>query len=169
MPITSSAGFIENSSVLTSVKNDTDTKQLLEQAIRTTFEQVKFSRSDPSGVLTNKYFVRQDGDMCLVRGLADAYKRGAWLPQELRQSIKVIIGVQYNAVRDMATSDDNVYGASWLASLSSTSHAQNQVSAAQVVIYGIDPFENEVPPPPRKDCQLALLLDAPLGEWCSWL
>ncbi|KAK7027944.1 hypothetical protein VNI00_015027 [Paramarasmius palmivorus] len=93
-------------------------------------------------------------DIELVRGLAVAYRRGS-LSSDLRQAIKTFIGVQYNAVRDQpAHLGYNIYQGSWLdpSQPPPLFDLLNQSTAAQVLVDGIDIFEE----PPAKPSGIAV-------------
>ncbi|KAK7034581.1 hypothetical protein VNI00_012210 [Paramarasmius palmivorus] len=144
---TSVIGFIiEGLSILASMDNNMDAGTRLEQTIQMIFNQTSSSWPSVRGVLSNIYESRYDTDSYLVRGLAEAYRREKLLAADLRNSIKAFLAVQYNAVRDQATSGDNVYAGSWSGPPSSNFDARNQTSAAQVLIDGIDLFENKPTP-----------------------
>ncbi|KAK1236148.1 hypothetical protein PQX77_000619 [Marasmius sp. AFHP31] len=96
-------------------------------------------------------FEQEDGDMYLLRALAEARRRAPRkLSAALRESIELILGVHYNAIRDRATSGNNLYGRSWVGPPNSTFDLYNQAAAAQILMDGIDIFElnNSITPSP---------------------
>ncbi|ESK90375.1 glycoside hydrolase family 76 protein [Moniliophthora roreri MCA 2997] len=146
--------MIEALSILAPKMNESDSMiELLQDIISSTLDMSTKGWPGPTGVPQNLYrngddmFVGADeGDMYFVRGLAEAYRRAKSLPVDLQRSIKVFLGVQYNAIRDNATSGDNVYGRSWKGPPSSDFDAYSQAAAAQVLIDGIDLFEDDSSP-----------------------
>ncbi|KAJ8084424.1 hypothetical protein PM082_003194 [Marasmius tenuissimus] len=106
---------------------------------------------DILGVLPNKYASRdpnyegEDGDMYFLRGIAEAYRLGPEvLPSDLRDSMRIILGVHYNIIRDHATLSSNVYGRSWTGPHDSSEpfNLYNQAAAAQVLVDGISIFRS---------------------------
>ncbi|KAK1224172.1 hypothetical protein PQX77_012933 [Marasmius sp. AFHP31] len=106
---------------------------------------------DPIGVLPNNYVPRdvdtegEDGDMYFLRGIAEAYRLGPEiLPSNLRDSMKVVLGVHYNIIRDHATLSSNTYSRSWTGPRSSSEsfNLYNQAAAAQVLVDGISIFSS---------------------------
>ncbi|KAK1224196.1 hypothetical protein PQX77_012912 [Marasmius sp. AFHP31] len=92
-----------------------------------------------------------DGDMYFLRGLAEAHRRDrGTLPAKLRDDIKIILGVHYNAIRDLTTSGDNVYARDWPGPRPTqvTFDLYNQVAAAQILIDGISLFNSSDDTPP---------------------
>ncbi|ESK90374.1 glycoside hydrolase family 76 protein [Moniliophthora roreri MCA 2997] len=145
--------MIEALSILAPKMNESDSMvELLQYIISSTLNMSTTGWPGPTGVLQNLYHNgdnivgADEGDMYFVRGLAEAYRRVKSLPVDLQRSIKVFLGVQYNAIRDNATSGDNVYGRSWKGPPSSEFDVYNQAAAAQVLIDGIGVFEDDSSP-----------------------
>ncbi|KAL0569603.1 hypothetical protein V5O48_012356 [Marasmius crinis-equi] len=93
---------------------------------------------------------QEDGDMYFLRGLAAALRLGEKLPANLRGVIKVIMGVHYNAIRNYAKFGEGLYGSSWSpgGSGSGSFDMYNQAAAAQILVDGIDLFEEDNNPSP---------------------
>ncbi|KAJ7893709.1 hypothetical protein B0H14DRAFT_3854488 [Mycena olivaceomarginata] len=64
------------------------------------------------GIITNGGS-RKNGDSILVRALTAAYVRNVTTP-DIRKTLRDYISVQFNAVIDLATNGDNIYGAQWI-------------------------------------------------------
>ncbi|KAK7046091.1 hypothetical protein VNI00_007088 [Paramarasmius palmivorus] len=162
---TSTVGFvIEGLSLLAVLGNDEDLYKLLLETIQRTFDQTGLGWPNAKGILLN--YKNQSTsqipevlpdvvarDIEFVRGLAVAYRNATSLPSDIRGAIKTFLGVQYNAVRKLASIGDNLYDGSWQDPSSRTYSPSfdvvNQSFAAQVLIDGIDIFDEPlaVPPP----------------------
>uniref|UniRef100_A0A0W0G5S8 Glycoside hydrolase family 76 protein n=1 Tax=Moniliophthora roreri TaxID=221103 RepID=A0A0W0G5S8_MONRR len=123
----------------------------LQQVILSALNTTASGWMGPNGVMPNKYIPdegmgAEEGDMYFVRGLAEAYRQLKSAPASLQNLIKVFLGVQYNAIRDHATSGDNVYGRSWQGPPPSSFDPYDQVVAAQILVDGIDLFSNDTQP-----------------------
>ncbi|KAL0566345.1 hypothetical protein V5O48_015672 [Marasmius crinis-equi] len=129
----------------------------LDQTVTQTIEKMTYWVAVDSGILPNIYrlftsnstrdggtmFDQEDGDMYLLRGLAATFRLGGKLPADMQGTIKIILGVHYNAVRDYGQITKNIYGRSW--SLGGSSSASfdmyNQAAAAQILVDGINLFD----------------------------
>ncbi|KAH7879298.1 uncharacterized protein C8R40DRAFT_1166540 [Lentinula edodes] len=77
------------------------------------------------------------GDNMLARGLLVAYSHNA-TSAEIRTYIEAFLGVQYNAIIDLATANGtNIYTASWSGPPSEQYSASNQITALTVSIGAI--------------------------------
>ncbi|KAK7046095.1 hypothetical protein VNI00_007096 [Paramarasmius palmivorus] len=161
---TSVAGFvIEGLSILAVLEDDKDLHKLLLETIQQSFNITGWP--SPTGILSNYHNWTIPGpsrmpelfpdmmawDIDFVRGLAVAYRNATSLPSDVRDAIKAFLGVQYNAVRNQAHVGDNLYDGSWqdplLRTYSPSFDVVNQSFAAQVLIDGIDIFDEPTPPP----------------------
>ncbi|KAJ8089176.1 hypothetical protein PM082_014424 [Marasmius tenuissimus] len=137
-----------------SIEGNPDTGARLQDAVASTLDRLRFGAN---GVLSNindnavsaGYY---DGDMYLLRGLAEAYKRGEGvLSASLRDNLKILFGVHYNAIRDLATSGDGFYGREWRGPRPTRVNFDlyNQAAAAQILVDGIGIFgsSDDTPPP----------------------
>ncbi|KAK7440628.1 hypothetical protein VKT23_016976 [Stygiomarasmius scandens] len=80
-----------------------------------------------------------------MRGLMAVYNRNS-TPSNMRNYIKEYLGIQYNAVTQLATeSNNNIYAGSWLGPPSSNFSASNQTSALSALIAAI-PLTNDTLP-----------------------
>ncbi|KAJ7886896.1 hypothetical protein B0H14DRAFT_3431102 [Mycena olivaceomarginata] len=70
----------------------------------------------------------KNGDSILVRALTAAYVRNVTTP-DIRKTLRDYISVQFNAVIDLATNGDNIYGAQWIGPASSAFSENSQTSA----------------------------------------
>ncbi|KAJ7859919.1 hypothetical protein B0H13DRAFT_1901225 [Mycena leptocephala] len=90
----------------------------------------------------------QTGDMNLLQGLGTAYARNMTTPL-WRSYVGAYIGVQFNALLDLATEDaSNIYGSSWLGPPSSTFSGGAQTTALSALIAAIHVEEQEAPSTP---------------------
>ncbi|KAJ8089204.1 hypothetical protein PM082_014452 [Marasmius tenuissimus] len=124
---------------------------------------------DASGVLTNFQTTvlsaglnqtLDAGDINLVRGLAEAYRRSkGGFSAGIRDNVKTFLGVHYNAIRDLATSGDSVYGREWRGPRPAqvTFDLYNQAAAAQILVDGISIFNgsDNMPPSPSPSATVA--------------
>ncbi|KAK7046092.1 hypothetical protein VNI00_007089 [Paramarasmius palmivorus] len=162
---TSTVGFvIAGLSILAVLEDDEDLHKLLLETIQKTFDVMTTGWPNPIGILSNYHnqttsLPGPEGlpdvvawDIEFVRGLAVAYRNASSLPPDIRDAIKTFLGVQYNAVRNLAFIGNNLYDGSWRGPSSRTYSPSfdvvNQSFAAQVLIDGIDIFD-ELPPPTR--------------------
>ncbi|KAK7046093.1 hypothetical protein VNI00_007090 [Paramarasmius palmivorus] len=162
---TSIAGFlIEGLAVL---EDDEDLHELLQETSQESFNLTGWP--NPRGILSN-YHNRTGSsimpemlpdvvawDIEFVRGLAVAYRNATSLPPDVRDAIKAFLGVQYNAVRNLAHIGNNLYDGSWqdpsFRTYSPSFDIVNQSFAAQVLIDGIDIFD-EPPQPPSSSSRV---------------
>ncbi|KAK1217213.1 hypothetical protein PQX77_020138 [Marasmius sp. AFHP31] len=184
---------IEAMSVMYSVTGDTDVGERLQHTIASTLHQL----GDPEGPRaqnfgSNGVFLNRDyadaladqndgkflelGDMYLLRGLAESYRRGSGaLSASLRDEIKVVLGIHYNAIRDLATAGDNIYSRDWAGPRPTqvTFELYNQAAAAQILIDGIDLFnDSDIAPLTRSTPSkpsTALIAGATIGSVASLL
>ncbi|KAJ7351404.1 hypothetical protein DFH08DRAFT_935093 [Mycena albidolilacea] len=132
--------FIEGLAVLASQKQDPSTLTLLNVLARLN-DLITNVLSKPSwqttgGIITNggSYILvnslcaGKNGDSILVRALTAAYVRNVTTP-DIRKILRDYISVQFNAVKDLATNGDNIYGAQWIGPASSVFSENSQTSA----------------------------------------
>ncbi|KAK1220893.1 hypothetical protein PQX77_016303 [Marasmius sp. AFHP31] len=165
-PGTSTFGaLIEAMSIMYAITGNHDLGSRLQRAI----ESILYSLEDhiivnpKFGVLPNKkvlwdpqgYNPGDDGDMYLLRGLAEA-KRRAWgaLSAEVQNNLTSLLGVHYNAIRDYAAPQGvNVYSRKWVGPRPTQTifDLYNQAAAAQILIDGISLFNgsNDTPTSPE--------------------
>ncbi|KAK1217544.1 hypothetical protein PQX77_019797 [Marasmius sp. AFHP31] len=141
--------MIEAMSILQSLTGNGDTGARLQQVINSTLYAIGRELGPGSnGVLFNGNDTQDiggdRGDMYFLRGLAEAYKRAeGTLPADLKANMKVLLGVHYNAIRDTATTGDNVYSRNWRGPPSQTTFdLYNQAAAAQILVDGITLFNS---------------------------
>ncbi|KAK7043989.1 hypothetical protein VNI00_008157 [Paramarasmius palmivorus] len=165
---TSTVGFlIEGLSALASTTGNTTVEQLLKDTIINTFEQSQRLWPGPTGALRNDFYRTcrnpfilelstygdkvHDGDMPLVRGMAETHRRNQPFTAEIREYIKAFIGVQYNSIlTEATTSNTNAYGTSWVGPLNATFDPTSQAHAVQVLLDAIDTFsDTPLDPPPN--------------------
>ncbi|KAK1224173.1 hypothetical protein PQX77_012934 [Marasmius sp. AFHP31] len=136
--------MIEAMAVLRPIVGDERMEERLQQTISSALDQASINLFGVSGVLPNILITRgnanfgeqEDGDMYLLRALAEAHRRG--LPTALRESIDAVLGVHYNALRDRATSGNNMYGRNWLGPPPSSFSLYDQAAAAQILVDSIE-------------------------------
>ncbi|KAK1227998.1 hypothetical protein PQX77_008979 [Marasmius sp. AFHP31] len=155
---TSSYGtMIEAMSIIHSLYESNNTDTRLQQVINSTLYTVGGSLGlGSNGVLfndnTSQAIGGDSGDMYFLRGLAEAYRRGeGTLSAELRDQMKIVLGVHYNAIRESATTGNNVYSRNWRGPPTQTTFdSYNQAAAAQILVDGIDLFpSNDIIRPPN--------------------
>ncbi|KAL0566812.1 hypothetical protein V5O48_015194 [Marasmius crinis-equi] len=165
---TSTAGFmIEALAILSSVAKSEDMVATLNQALTSTLEWTLERMSSgkwfglANGILPNTFRPsidngttggfndEEDGDMYFLRGLATSLRLGGKLPADLRDTIKIVMGIHYNAIRDYAKFAENLYDRSWLPGVSNSSSFDmyNQAAAAQILVDGIDLLGPDTPRP----------------------
>ncbi|KAJ7277259.1 hypothetical protein C8J57DRAFT_1504084 [Mycena rebaudengoi] len=119
--------FIEGLSILFSITKKASIQLLLNDLI-TVIPHTTWQQED--GILDNDHdFVPGE----LVKGLAVAYVRNVTNPQ-LRDWIKGYIGVQFNAVIDLATNGTNIYGYAWQGPPGPTFDGGAQTDAINVLL-----------------------------------
>ncbi|KAJ7277190.1 hypothetical protein C8J57DRAFT_183522 [Mycena rebaudengoi] len=121
--------LIEGLSIIFSITKKASIQLLLNDLItaipHTTWQQVH-------GILENDGFYAGD----LVKGLKVAYERNVTSPQ-LRDWLRAYIGVQFNAVIDLATNGTNIYAYKWEGPPSSTFDGGAQTDAIHVLLSAI--------------------------------
>ncbi|KAF8182500.1 hypothetical protein K438DRAFT_1767418 [Mycena galopus ATCC 62051] len=123
--------FIEGLAVLYSITNNASTQALLNEVISATISNEAWQT--PDGIIAQG----EPPDPYLVRGLAEAYVRNA-VSGELRQSVHDFIGVQFNAVVDLATEGGTaVYGGAWTGPPSAIFSQANQTAAISALLAGM--------------------------------
>ncbi|KAJ8096247.1 hypothetical protein PM082_011384 [Marasmius tenuissimus] len=150
LPSRSAVGFlIEAMSIMHNVTGDEDMGKKLKHAVNSTLISLgarDTTELNSDGVLPNSNHgdMRYSGDMLFLRSLAEAYRRSErTLSAELRDNIKVLLGVHYNAVRELATTGDGVYSQSWRGLPTPTTFdLYNQAAAAQILVDGISLFNS---------------------------
>ncbi|KAJ8089165.1 hypothetical protein PM082_014413 [Marasmius tenuissimus] len=147
--------MIEAMSILYSITGDADIGVRLHQTLASTLDRLGNELGVGSnGVLFNGNTSEDggnNGDMYLLRGLAEAYKRGKGiLPARLHDNPKIILGVHYNAIQDLATTGNNIYSRSWRGPPMSTNfNLYDQAVAAQILVDGVNVFSDNDNPPPN--------------------
>ncbi|KAJ7277180.1 hypothetical protein C8J57DRAFT_183359 [Mycena rebaudengoi] len=151
----SNAGLtIEGLSVLSSITRNATTQGRLNDVIKSVISNTAFQT--PEGII-----IRGDsklGDHHLVRGLAAAYQRDLIVPHLLNH-VRDYLGVQFNAVSDLATiNGSNIYAGAWTGPPSSEFSLFNQTTALGALISAIvvesdstfaaDSSPSGSPPPP---------------------
>ncbi|KAJ7241813.1 hypothetical protein C8J57DRAFT_1526613 [Mycena rebaudengoi] len=134
--------LIEGLSIIFSITKKASIQLLLNDLItvipHTTWQQV-------DGILDNDHFFAAD----LVKGLKVAYERNVTSPQ-LRDWMKAYIGLQFNAVIDLATNGTNIYALKWQGPPSSTFDGGAQTDAINVLLSAIS-FEADSLPSSSTD------------------
>ncbi|KAJ8089170.1 hypothetical protein PM082_014418 [Marasmius tenuissimus] len=179
---------IEAMSVMYSVTGDADVGERLQHTIASTLNQLgdpegpRAQNFGPNGVFLNRDYAetiagRNDskflglGDMYFLRGLAESYRRGnGALPAWLRDEMKIVLGVHYNAIRNIATVGDDIYSRNWAGPRPTQIDFDlySQAAAAQILIDGIDLFNGSdtaplTPSTPSKP-SIALIAGATIGS-----
>ncbi|KAK7041628.1 hypothetical protein VNI00_009223 [Paramarasmius palmivorus] len=141
-----SAGFwIQGLSIWASISGDSSLTSLLSTQILRLKESVLAVTTQTT---TEMSWQREDGiqvndnpptwNSYLICGLRTAYIRLNSSNTDLKSYIQGYIGVQYNALLDLATRDQsNIYTGSWAGPPSSALEKENQISASEVLISGI--------------------------------
>ncbi|KAK0188240.1 hypothetical protein F5146DRAFT_1062615 [Armillaria mellea] len=133
--------FIEGLAVLDSISGNATTQTLLRQTVAAAVTNNAWQGDN--GIIAN--WDSKVGDLLLMRGLGAVYWRNTTY-SDMRNYVKEYIGVQYNAVLDLATSNGtNVYSASWVGPPSSVFSGDNQTTALSVLINGILLKDQEPP------------------------
>ncbi|KAJ7793246.1 hypothetical protein B0H14DRAFT_2623070 [Mycena olivaceomarginata] len=126
--------FIEGLAVLASQKQDPSTLTLLNDLITNVLSNPSWQTTGGiitnggSYILVNSLCARKNGDSILVRALTAAYVRNVTTP-DIRKTLRDYISVQFNAVIDLATNGDNIYGSQWIGPASSAFSENSQTSA----------------------------------------
>ncbi|KAJ8089196.1 hypothetical protein PM082_014444 [Marasmius tenuissimus] len=108
---------LETMSILHSISGSEDLGAKLQQTIVTTLDSLGngslYLGFSPGGVLFNRnstsmlgpLVITDDGDMYLLRGLAEAYRRGQEiLPVDLRNNMKLVLAVHHSLVQPVSCS-----------------------------------------------------------------
>ncbi|KAG7443182.1 uncharacterized protein BT62DRAFT_1009785 [Guyanagaster necrorhizus] len=133
--------FIEGLAILTSISGNASTQTLLQETVAAAVTNDAWQGND--GVIANGD--SKSGDLLMMRGLGAVYWRNTTY-SDMRNYVKEYIGVQYNAVLELATSNGtNVYGAEWVGPPSSDFQSDNQTIALSVLINGILLKDQEAP------------------------
>ncbi|KAL0068693.1 hypothetical protein AAF712_004409 [Marasmius tenuissimus] len=157
---TSTIGFLIEAMSILQPHAAKSLNSLLNQTISSALDIASSGWFDSLGVLPNAYASKdnetegEDGDMYFLRGIAEAYRLGPEvLPSKLRDSMKIVLGVHYNIIRDHATLQSNVYGRSWTGTQNSLEsfNLYNQAAAAQVLVDGISVFRSNTDGPISSD------------------
>ncbi|THV03949.1 hypothetical protein K435DRAFT_962088 [Dendrothele bispora CBS 962.96] len=164
--------MIEGMAILASITNDTSTQQLLESTV--------------SAALSNDIWQGQDGvlrtgDAKLVNALMAVYNHNT-ISSAMQNYVKDYLGVQYNAVIEMATENNsNIYGSSWIGPPSSKFDSFNQTQALGVLIGAISltndtipnssptsspasPSATNIPPGPKPQSKSGIIIGSILGS-----
>ncbi|KAK0222039.1 hypothetical protein IW262DRAFT_1377757 [Armillaria fumosa] len=133
--------FIEGLAILDSISGNATTQTLLRETVAAAVTNNAWQGGN--GIIANGN--SKVGDLLMMRGLGAVYWRNTTY-SDMRNYVKEYIGVQYNAVLDLATSNGtNVYGASWVGPPSSVFSGDNQTIALSVLINGISLKDQEPP------------------------
>ncbi|KAK0487249.1 hypothetical protein IW261DRAFT_1446751 [Armillaria novae-zelandiae] len=133
--------FIEGLAILDSISGNATTQTLLRETVAAAVTNNAWQGNN--GIIANGN--SKVGDLLMMRGLSAVYWRNTTY-SDMRNYVKEYIGVQYNAVLDLATSNGtNVYGASWVGPPSSVFSSDNQTTALSVLINGISLKDQEAP------------------------
>ncbi|KAJ7812334.1 hypothetical protein B0H13DRAFT_2471204, partial [Mycena leptocephala] len=139
--------MIQGLAVLCSITSNTSTQALLDNFIVATISNDQWQTTD--GIIAQG--VQKQGDKYLMRGLAAAFTRNTTSP-DLRPYLHDYIGVQFNAVIDLATSNgNNVYAGVWTGPPSALFSQSNQTNAISALLGGIalnDPDPTSTAPGP---------------------
>ncbi|KAJ7174858.1 hypothetical protein C8R46DRAFT_1215023 [Mycena filopes] len=133
-PVANESGLmIEGLAVLAAVTGSKDTLELLNQLLVTVTSNTGWQREN--GILAEGD--KASGDMNVLRGLGTVYSRNLTTPA-MRQYVGDYIGVQFNAVVDLATSNGtDIYGDSWTGPPSGNFSGLNQTDALGALISAI--------------------------------
>ncbi|KAK0449296.1 hypothetical protein EV421DRAFT_1781127 [Armillaria borealis] len=133
--------FIEGLAILDSISGNATTQTLLRETVAAAVANNAWQGAN--GIIAN--WNSKIGDPLMMRGLGAVYSRNTTY-SDMRNYVKEYIGVQYNAVLELATSNGtNVYGASWVGPPSSVFSSDNQTAALSVLINGILLKDQEPP------------------------
>ncbi|KAJ7640035.1 hypothetical protein DFH06DRAFT_1334946 [Mycena polygramma] len=122
--------MIQGLAVLYSVANNASTQAVLNNVIIATLSNHDWQT--PNGIITQGG--SKMGDKYIVRGLAEAYTRNSTSP-DLRPYIEAFLGVQFNAVIDLATdSGDGIYAGAWTGPPSAIFSQSNQTTANSALL-----------------------------------
>ncbi|KAJ7351409.1 hypothetical protein DFH08DRAFT_1078428 [Mycena albidolilacea] len=110
--------FIEGLAVLVSQTQDASMQTLLNDLISNVLSNPTWQTtggiiaSGGSFILFNHFYTGKNGESIIVRALTAAYVRNVTTPA-IRKSLRDYVSVQLNAVLDLATNGDNIYGIQW--------------------------------------------------------
>uniref|UniRef100_A0A0W0F701 Glycoside hydrolase family 76 protein n=1 Tax=Moniliophthora roreri TaxID=221103 RepID=A0A0W0F701_MONRR len=134
--VRTTAYMIEGLTIFNSISPDDTFRSMIPEAISIATNRVP-DWQQTNGIMKNSIYVGTGSDPYLVRALRSTYDRIQISP-DLRDLIQDFIGVQYNAVLDLATSNgSNVYAPDWNGPAASTFDAFGQTSAGVALIAGI--------------------------------
>ncbi|KAK7024504.1 hypothetical protein VNI00_016256 [Paramarasmius palmivorus] len=145
--VRNTAFMIEGLAVLNSIMGERDKTYdgMIKEAISIATNRIP-EWQDTDGILKSSVFVGTGSDPYLVRALTTVYTRYVdSISTDLRDLIQEFVGVQYNAVLDLATtSGTNQYVANWTGPPSDEFDAFGQTSAGVALVAGISLGENLV-------------------------
>ncbi|KAL0566920.1 hypothetical protein V5O48_015074 [Marasmius crinis-equi] len=129
--------------------NKTEIESRLQSEVTAALSRMSLNLLNLNGILPNQYrpqdsfLEAEDGDMYLLRALAAVFRViGTNLSSDIRDTVKAVLGVHYNAIRDHATAGNNVYSRDWSGPPTPVSFdLYNQAAAAQILVDGIDLFD----------------------------
>ncbi|KAJ7468995.1 hypothetical protein FB451DRAFT_1368658 [Mycena latifolia] len=124
--------FIEGLAVLAAITKNMSRQALLDDLITAALSSAPWQTS--AGIIASG--ASKQGDSLLVRALAAAYARNA-TTLDIRTSVHDYLGVQFNAVVDLATAGgNNIYSAQWTGPPSLVFSLANQVNALGALLGG---------------------------------
>ncbi|KAK0222372.1 hypothetical protein IW262DRAFT_1553644 [Armillaria fumosa] len=133
--------FIEGLAILDSIGGNATTQTLFRETVAAAVTNNAWQGDN--GIIVNGN--TKVGDLPLMRGLGAVYWRNTTY-SDMRNYVKEYIGVQYNALLDLATSNGtNVYSGSWVGPPSSVFSSDNQTISLSVLINGILLKDQEPP------------------------
>ncbi|KAK0495194.1 hypothetical protein EDD18DRAFT_1393864 [Armillaria luteobubalina] len=133
--------FIEGLAILDSISGNATIQSLLHDTVAAAVSNNAWQGND--GIIATRD--SRIGDLLIMRGLGAMYWRNTTY-SDMRNYVREYIGVQYNAVLDLATTNGtNVYSASWVGPPSSVFSSDNQTIALSVLINGIMLKDQEPP------------------------
>ncbi|KAJ7277182.1 hypothetical protein C8J57DRAFT_1308719 [Mycena rebaudengoi] len=125
--------FLEGLAVLSSLTHNASTQSLLSDFISAAISNPSWNT--PDGIIAEG--ASKLGDTYIVRGLGAAYNRNA-TTASMRNNVKGYLGVQFNAVVDLAKSSiGNTYAGSWKGPPSDTFSQANQTAALSPLLAAI--------------------------------
>ncbi|KAF8182426.1 hypothetical protein K438DRAFT_1975557 [Mycena galopus ATCC 62051] len=139
-----SGAMIEGLAVLYSITNNASTQALLNDLISATISNDNWVTAE--GIIAQGK--SNLGDKDVVRGLAEAYTRNALSP-DLRDIVEAFIGVQFNAVTDLATENGTaIYAGAWTGPPSTIFLQSNQSTAISALLAGTALDSSNLAPSP---------------------
>ncbi|KAJ6559534.1 hypothetical protein B0H19DRAFT_1260247 [Mycena capillaripes] len=125
--------MMQGLAVLSSIRTNASTQALLDNMIEATMSNAEWQTSN--GIIAQG--TQKQGDKFLIRGLAAAYTKNTTSP-DLRPYLHDYIGVQFNAVIDLATSGgSDIYAGTWTGPPSAVFDQSNQTTAISALLAGI--------------------------------